>query len=237
MPSRGPAFWVPDLEQTLKHERRGQLVIMAVVGTIKPGAGPGDYYDDFAAAARLAAGTGAKAIEFNLSCPNVAGEGVLCYTPAAVREIARRVKEAVGATPLIAKLGYYAPDQDELLETVIRELAPYVAAVSAINTIPAPVVGADGHQALPGPGRLKSGLCGAGIKWAGLDLTRRLAALRARLGLTYQIIGVGGVMTPAGYHEYRTAGADAVMSATGAMWDPDLAIKIKRTTTAHNHRG
>ena len=41
-------------------------------------------------------------------------------------------------------------------------------------------------------------------------------------------IGVGGVTTPADYFEYRAAGADMVMSATGAMWNPHLAIDIKK---------
>ena len=53
------------------------------------------------------------------------------------------------------------------------------------------------------------------------------AAIRERLGLDYAIIGVGGVVAPEDYRAYRAAGADAVMSATGAMWDAELARKIK----------
>lgn len=229
-PSRGPEFWVPDLSRALGHAGAGQLIIMSVVGTIQPSFTQDDYYDDFATAAKLAADTGVKAVEINLSCPNVAGEGILCYTPSAVREICRRVKEAIGDIPLVAKLGYYPTDQRALLHAVVREMAPHVAAISVINTIPAPVVNDAGHQALPGPGRLTTGLCGASIKWAGLEMVRRLVAIRQFLGLSYEIIGVGGVMTVADYHEYRRAGADVVQSATGAMWDPDLAGKIKQTS-------
>jgi dihydroorotate dehydrogenase (NAD+) catalytic subunit len=61
-------------------------------------------------------------------------------------------------------------------------------------------------------------------------MVSRLAALRTKLGLKYEIIGVGGVMTSADYREYRLAGASVVQSATGAMWDPDLAIKIKKSS-------
>lgn len=228
-PSRGPEFWVPDLKQALTFERPGQLVIMSVVGTIKPGGSAEDYYDDFAEAARLAAATGVRAIEVNLSCPNVATEGILCYTPSAVAEITKRVKAAIGDTPLIAKLGYFSDEQAELLKTVVTTMSPYVAAISAINTIPAPVVDAAGEQALPGPNRLSSGMCGASIKWAGLDMVKRLDQLRSELNLTYEIIGVGGVMTPEDYEAYRAAGAAVVQSATGAMWNPDLAIQIKAT--------
>lgn len=229
MPSTGPANWVPDLKKALHAAGRGQLVIMSVVGTIKPGFTPDDYYNDFAEVAKMAADAGAKVIEVNLSCPNVASEGVLCYTPSAVGEICKRAKAAIGDLPLLTKVGYYTEDQQDLLETVVKEMAPYVAGISAINTIAAPIVDENGEQALPGPNRLKSGMCGAGIKWAGLDMVKRLKALREKLGLDYEIVGVGGVMTAADYHEYRNAGADLVQSATGAMWNADLAIEVKES--------
>ncbi|QQS18149.1 hypothetical protein IPL68_05955 [Candidatus Saccharibacteria bacterium] len=85
----------------------------------------------------------------------------------------------------------------------------------------------DGEQALPGVGRLKSGVCGAGIKWAGVDMVRRLDALRKREGYGYEIIGVGGVMIPADFADYRAAGADIVQAVTAPMWNPLLAQEIK----------
>ena len=228
-PSRGPKFWVPDLKKSVEHQGEGQLVIMSVVGTIKPGFSDEDYFDDFAEAARLAASTGVQAIEVNLSCPNVANEGILCYTPSAVAAICSKVKAVIGDIRLIAKVGYFSPEQSDLLETVVKEMVPHVAAISAINTIPAPVVDEHGEQALPGPNRLQSGMCGAGIKWAGLDLVKRLADLREKLGLEYEIIGVGGVMTVQDFNDYREAGADVVQSATGAMWNPELAAEVKKS--------
>lgn len=227
VPSSSPEFWVPDLKKAMSATSKGQLVIMSVVGTLQEGISADEYYADFAKVTGLAAATGVAAIEINLSCPNVASEGVLCYTPSAVEEICRRAKAAAGLSRLIIKVGYYAPDQQDLLETIVKQTAPYIDAIAAINTIPAPIVDESGNQALPGPNRLKSGLCGAGIKWAGLDMTRRLAAIRAKLGLRYGIVGVGGVMTPADYQQYIEAGADLVQSATGAMWNPELAIDLK----------
>ena len=58
-------------------------------------------------------------------------------------------------------------------------------------------------------------------------MVRRLSAVRERTGLDFAIIGVGGVTTPEDYRAYRAAGANAVMSATGAMWDANLAREIK----------
>lgn len=226
-PSLGPDFWVNDLKKALEYEKAGQLLIMSVVGTIQEGFTQEDYYDDFAQAAKLAAGTGVKAIEINLSCPNVANEGILCYTKDAVVEVCKRVKQAIGDVPLITKFGYFSSEQEALLEDTLQEIQPYIAAISAINTLPAPVVDENGDQALPGENRLSSGICGASIKWAGLDMVQRLDGLRKKNGWKYQIIGVGGVMNPNDFHDYRKAGADVVQSATAAMWNTGLAAEIK----------
>jgi len=227
MPSTGPIYWVPDFKKAQAAVGRGQLLIMSVVGTIKPGYTASEYYDDFATVTKIAVQAGARVVELNLSCPNVANEGVLCYTPSAVIEICKRAKAVAGPTPLMIKIGYYTPEQEELLEDIVLRVARYIDGICAINTISAPIVNERGEQALPGPNRLKSGVCGAGIKWAGLDMTRRLAAIRKKLNLKFKIVGVGGVMTPADYQEYLDAGADLVQSATGAMWNAELAIDIK----------
>lgn len=227
VPSRGPKFWVPDLKKAVTYQGGGQLLISSVQGTIQEGFDAEAYYDDFAKAAGLAKSAGVEAIEINLSCPNVATEGVICYQYDAVEAICRKVKELVGETPLVIKIGYFAADQDDLLEKIVKGVSPYASAISAINTIVAPVVNEKGEQALPGPNRLKSGICGASIKWAGLEMVGKLAALRKRFGLKYEIVGVGGVMTPQDFRQYRAAGADLVQSATGAMWNPRLAAEIK----------
>jgi dihydroorotate dehydrogenase len=228
-PSRGPEFWVEDLKKAKSYQGDGQLLIMSVVGSIQEGFSEEDYWDDFAATAKLAADTGVEAIELNLSCPNVATEGVLCYTHDAVVEICKRVKEKVGNTPVVAKFGYFSAKQQELLEKIATDASPFLSAISAINTISAPVVDEAGEQALPGPNRLKSGVCGASIKWAGLEMVARLKALREKLNLEFEIFGVGGVMTPQDFKAYRKAGADCVQSATGAMWNPHLAQEIKES--------
>ncbi len=228
-PSRGPEFWLEDMKQALAGQGKGQLLVAGVVGTIKPGFSDADYYEDFAETAKLAASTGVRAIEINFSCPNVASEGVLCYDHAAVVTIGRRAKELVGDIPLIGKLGYFAPEQQALLEQIVVDAAPYLAVFSAINTIPAAVVDEQGKQLLPGEGRLKSGICGASIKWAGVDMVARLKAIREKHSLNFDIVGIGGVMTPADFHDYRTAGADLVQSVTAAMWNHNLATEIKQS--------
>jgi len=228
-PSRGPDFWVEDMKQAVASQGKGQLMIASVVGTIQPGFSQEDYYDDFARAAELAAQAGAPVIEINLSCPNVAKEGVICYTYEAVVAIAQKVRVNVGDTPVIAKLGYFTADQQALLEKIISDTKDYFQAYSVINTIQTPVYDEEGNQMLPGEGRLRSGLCGKGIKWAGIDMVKRLDTLRKRDNVNFQIIGVGGVMKPSDFQDYRDAGADVVQSVTAAMWNDQLAAEIKAT--------
>jgi len=74
---------------------------------------------------------------------------------------------------------------------------------------------------------LRSGVCGHAVKWAGVAMASRLARLREELGMKFEIVGVGGAGSAAAFDEYRRAGADAVMSATSAMWNPLLAQEIK----------
>ncbi|MFI5270473.1 MAG: hypothetical protein ACHQT9_00310 [Candidatus Saccharimonadales bacterium] len=228
-PSRGPEFWVEDMKKAVSYRGKGQILIASVVGTIQPGFTSEQYYEDFAVTAELAASTGVQAIEINLSCPNVANEGVICYTYDAVIDICKRVKERVGDIPLIAKIGYFTKEQQELLEKIIVDSSPYIAAYSAINTIQAPVVDEEGNQLLPGDGRLKAGVCGAGIKWAGLDMVKRLVALREKHALKYEIIGIGGVASVEDFNKYREAGADVVQCVTAAMWNDQLGIEIKKS--------
>jgi dihydroorotate dehydrogenase len=228
-PSKGPDFWQEDMKKAQTYAGSGQLLIASVVGTIQKGFTDDDYYADFALAARLAHETGVKAIEVNLSCPNVANEGILCFNPEADETICRSVKETIGDTPLLVKFGYFTPDQETLLKTIVKRISPFVAGISVINTIPAPVVDENGKQALPGPNRLMSGICGASIKWAGLTMVERLAHIRETLSEDFAIIGVGGVMGSDDYLQYKEMGADCVQSCTGAIWNPMLAQMIENT--------
>jgi dihydroorotate dehydrogenase len=140
-------------------------------------------------------------------------------------EITSRVKEVLGSVPLVVKIGYF-PDET-LLRHFVERVGPVVDGIAAINTMGARIVTADGEQAFPGAGREYAGVCGTPIKWAGLDMVKRLKWLREALGVSYTIIGIGGVTTPTDYFHYRSAGADAVLAATGVIWNPYLAAEIK----------
>ncbi|OGF28916.1 hypothetical protein A2242_00870 [Candidatus Falkowbacteria bacterium RIFOXYA2_FULL_47_9] len=224
VPSREPDFWQPDLADAVAAAECGQVVVGSFQGTAT-GGNEQDYVNDFAHAARLVKETGCKILEVNLSCPNEGAANLLCFDIARAQKVVSAIKNEIGNTPLIIKIAYIA--DDALLTQLVRAVEKTADAIEAINTIPAAIVNQSGQPALPGQNRLRSGVCGSGIKWAGLAMAAKLKALRGDLYARYTIIGVGGVMNAGDYQDYRKAGADAVLSATGAMWNPYLAQDIK----------
>ncbi len=232
MPSKEPAVWMADVAQAKAAVRAGQVLAVSVVGTARPGGSLEELAQDFAQAATLAAAAGADIIEANLSCPNVrSSEGSLYQSPAAVSSVAKALSAALGSrTPFLLKIGYL--EDRALIQQVLEAAANAgTAGLAAINTIPAKVYQAEGLAALPGEGRLVSGICGAGIHEAGLAMTARLLEAREGAGLSskaFSIVGVGGVMIAEDALTYLKSGADGVQSGTGAMWNPYLAVELKQ---------
>ena len=226
VPSKAAQIWQEDFKKAKSYEKEGQIAILSFMGTVREGQTHQEFVDDYILAAKLANETGAKVLEVNLSCPNIGNEGLVCYDLDTTEEVVAGIRAAIGSTPLILKVGYYKDDAD--VERLGQIAEGYAQAIAAINTIQATIIDEKGEQALPGKNRSRSGVCGASIKWAGLEMAERLHAIRKKEGMNWLIVGVGGVITPSDYFEYRAAGADIVMSATGAMWNPSLAIEIKR---------
>lgn len=225
VPSFAPDFWQEDMAQASRYAKKGQFVIGSFQGTTNAQGDVQAYIQDFVLAARLVKETGVKVLEANLSCPNEGTAHLLCYDTPRAKMIVSAIKNEIGDTPLIIKIGYFA--NQDAIRYFVKEIGPLVQGISAINTIPATILDEHGMQALPGSGRARSGVCGHPIKWAGLETVRELAILKREFDLPFAILGVGGVTTPADYQEYRTAGADIVMSATAAMWNPYLACDVR----------
>jgi dihydroorotate dehydrogenase (NAD+) catalytic subunit len=227
VPSFDPDFWQKDMADAIQYAKPGQVLIGSFQGTTNADGDIKAYIKDFAAAAQLVKETGAKILEVNLSCPNEGTAHLLCFDLERTQKVVEAIKNEIGDTPLIIKIAYFKEQED--LVKLVTNLNPFIQGISAINTIPSKVIDAEGNQALPGNGRSFSGICGAPIRWAGLEMTGRLKRLRDENGFEYTIIGVGGVTTVEDYKQFRTIGADAVMSATGAMWNPLLAQEIKNS--------
>ncbi len=224
VPSKKSKVWQKDVKKAKSYQKKGQLLILSFMGTVKENQTQEEFIEDFAKAAKLAKQTGVEVLEANLSCPNIGNEGLVCYNLEVTEKICQAIRKAIGETKLILKIGYYKNLKD--LKLLAKIADKYANAIAAINTLQVEVIDKNGKQALPGKNRLKSGVCGSAIKWAGIEMVKKLKKIKEKHKYKYEIVGVGGVMTPKDFHDYRKAGADLVQSATGAMWNPYLAYEI-----------
>lgn len=227
VPSQGPDVWQPDMADAVRSAGAGQLLVGSFQGTRSDGGSIDAFVADHVKAAQLVVETGAPVLELNLSCPNEGVADLLCFDTERVRRIVGAIKDEIGNTPLLLKLAHFG--DIERLRLFVSATVEFAAGFAAVNTIPAALVNASGAPALPGEGRSVSGVCGAAIRWAGLEMTHWLRSIRDENSADFAIVGVGGVLTADDYAAYRSAGADAVLSATGAMWNPDLAHDIARS--------
>lgn len=230
VPSRPPEIWQSDVRDCLKSVTEGNVLILSFMGTKQEGMDLDTYISDFAKTCTLAEETGAPILEVNFSCPNVGKEGLICNDVATSRSILESLKAVKGNTPLLVKIGYFAPEQQEILEQLLTSIYDNAEGVVGINTIQAKVVDSEGQQELPGnPVRLHSGICGAAIRWAGLEMAERIMMIKKKRGWKdFAVVGVGGITKPEDFFRYMKIGVDAAQSATGAMWKPDLALEIRK---------
>ncbi|MFA6492487.1 MAG: aspartate ammonia-lyase, partial [Candidatus Babeliales bacterium] len=206
VPSQDPLYVLEDIKKANNALEEGQIMIVSAMGSH----GKGDFIEDYARAAALAKDAGAKIIEINFSCPNVAtGEGSIYNDPNTVYTITRRVVKEINETPLIIKVGYFT-EQKNLEEVLIAAARAGARAVCGINTIGMKIVNSEGKPAL-GETRLTSGVCGSPIKKGALEFVRHARSVidAEKLGLT--LIGVGGITLPEHFDEFFNAGADIAM--------------------------
>jgi len=223
-PSHVPDVWQPDLKKSVNYVKKGQALICAIEGTPDGSGNPKQFIVDWATTARLVKETGCEILEANTSCPNEGSSNLLCFDIPKTQKVLETIKNEVGNMPLVVKLAYFH-DTNQLTK-LVKAIGNIVDSISCINTIPTRVIDKKGNEVLPG--RLIAGACGDGVRWAGLDMVSNLKKLREDLHMNFTIIGMGGVMNPKHYQEYKNGGADVVMSATAAMWNPYLAQEIKQ---------
>lgn len=229
VPSKDAATWQQDARCAIAAAKPGDVMILSFMGTKRENQTRDAYIKDFADTLVKVRETGAKIAEVNFSCPNFGKEGLICNDVAMSRDILEELHAVKGNIPLLVKIGYFGEPQRTEIEALLDAIHEYADGVVGINTIGAKVVDETGKQALPGSQvRLSSGICGAAIRWAGLEMADRLVAYKKKKGWKeFIIIGVGGVTKPEDYFKYMHIGVDAVQSATGAMWRPTLALEIR----------
>jgi len=228
MPSAEPDKWRADVEWTRRHLTADKLLSVSVVGSVQPDWSLSDLADDYARCAKWVVESGADAVESNFSCPNVSTcDGQLYQQPKDAALVAERIRDAVGKTPFIIKIGSMTDRAAaaELLDAV----APFVDALAMTNSVATKVRQPDGAYLFDGQRR---GICGDATRTASLQQTRLFCDLIREGGLKISIIGVGGISTAEHVRQFLDAGAESVHIATAAMLDPSIALKIRKDLAA-----
>ena len=225
MPSAPPSLWQPDLERACRSIGEGQVLIGSIVGTAGETISDTAFIADFERLARQVCEAGVDAVEANLSCPNVGrAEGELYRDIERSAQIARTVRRAAQGRPVLLKTGPF--ENTERLRAFLHAVNGHADALVMINAPSRIIVKADGTPAFP-PGRERAGVVGKRILPIALDIVRTACELIERDRLALQVIGVGGLTDPADARAFLDAGACAAQSATGAMFNPHLAIQTK----------
>jgi dihydroorotate dehydrogenase len=224
MPSMEPDVWRADVEWTRSRLPKEKILCVSVVASIQPGWTEDEFADDFARCAGWAVASGADCVETNFSCPNVSTkDGQLYQRPAMAARVAHRVRDAIGSTPYLIKIGFV--DDDRQAADLIESLAPCADALVMTNAIVATVCEPEsGAPLFDGQPR---GIGGEAIRAASVEQVRRFAALARQRGLSTRMIGVGGISQASHVRDYLAAGAETVQLATAAMVDPSVACRIR----------
>ncbi|MEQ8786599.1 MAG: hypothetical protein RIC55_09885 [Pirellulaceae bacterium] len=225
MPSKTPDVWRRDIETTRKQLPAAKVLSVSVVGTVQEGWTIDDLAEDYAQCAAWAVESGADCIETNFSCPNVSTcDGQLYQQPEDAARVAEVVRQRIGKTPYILKIGKLSGHEEAA--ALLDAVASHADALAMTNSIATTVRATDGAtQLFDGQ---KRGICGDATRQASVAQTRLMHELIRERGLKLQLIGVGGASTAEHVREYLAAGAQAVHLATAAMVDPGVALAIRR---------
>ncbi len=151
-----------------------------------------------------------KAIELNISCPNVKCGGIAFGTvPETAAELTRKVK-AASAVPVYVKLSPNVTDIVEMAKAVEQAGAD---GITMINTLLGMRI--DLKTGKPVLANKTGGLSGPAVKPVAIRMVYQVSQ-----AVDIPIIGMGGIMSAEDVIEFYMAGADAVMVGTANFVDP-----------------
>lgn len=157
-----------------------------------------------------------KAIELNISCPNVKEGGVAFGTDPEVAARLTRICKEVTDLPIYVKL---SPNVTDIVAIAKAVEAAGADAISMINTFTGMVIDVETRK--PVLGNLTGGLSGPGIKPIAIRMVYQVSR-----AVDIPIIGIGGIATVDDALEMIMAGATAVAVGTANYADPYVCPKI-----------
>ncbi|OHD07410.1 MAG: dihydroorotate dehydrogenase B catalytic subunit [Spirochaetes bacterium GWB1_36_13] len=165
---------------------------------------------------------GIKAIELNISCPNVKAGGIAfgqdsCTAGNLLSRVRKKVKNKV----LIAKLSPNVTDIKEFAKVCESE---GMDAVSLINTLRGMRI--DLKKGKPVLANKIGGLSGPAVKPVAIRMVYECAQ-----SIRIPIIGMGGIMTGEDAAEFLMAGASLVAVGSGNLINPYTSLKVLNELT------
>lgn len=165
---------------------------------------------------RLKEHTGIRAVEINISCPNVKQGGMAFGTTCSgAASVTKAVREAFDGT-VIVKLSPNVTDIAEIARAVEAEGAD---AVSLINTLMGMAV--DVERMRPCLSTVTGGLSGPAVRPVAVRMVWQVAK-----AVEIPVIGLGGIMNGRDALEFILAGASAIEVGTANFIDPAVTVKI-----------
>lgn len=171
-----------------------------------------------------------RAIELNVSCPNVKDGLTFGTRPDKLRELIVEVKRALPNKPLIVKL---SPNVEDIAVTAKAAVEGGADVLSLVNTFTALAV--DIHKRRPRLANVTGGLSGPAVKPIALAMVHRVYRTVAR-DANVPIVGMGGVQTWQDALEFVLCGASAVAIGTALFVDPSAPTTIAAGLDEHLQR-
>lgn len=178
----------------------------------------GANIEDYAETARrLHRLDGVKAIEVNISCPNVK-EGGMAFgtTTSGAASVTRAVREAYPDKTLIVKL---SPNVTSIADIARAVEAEGADSVSLINTLMGMSI--DVERRRPHLSTITGGLSGPAVRPVAVRMVWQVAK-----AVKIPVVGLGGIMNGRDAIEFMLAGARAIEIGTANFVDPAVTMKV-----------
>lgn len=171
----------------------------------------GNTVEDYCLVARkLSTSPVVKALEVNISCPNVKEGGIAFGSkPDMAKKVIQNVKEHTNL-PVIAKL---SPNVTDIVEMALAVEEGGADIISLINTLLGMAI--DIKTKKPKLANIVGGLSGPAVKPVAVRMVYQVAEK-----VKVPLIGMGGILTAEDALEFILAGASAVAVGTGQFINP-----------------
>ncbi len=157
-----------------------------------------------------------RAIELNISCPNVKMGGMAFGTHRqSAREVIREIRR-VWKHHLMVKL---SPNVTNITEFAVIAEEEGADSVSLINTLLGMAV--DSETRRPRLATITGGLSGPAVKPVALRMVWQVSR-----AVSIPVVGLGGIMNASDAIEFMIAGASAVQVGTASFIEPEASLRI-----------